>query len=225
MTKRMSERMPQRYCQTRRRERAKTLTEVGGEQVHAREVDANRQDLSDRHQHVPRLNLQRNLFVCVVVTCHTIEQDDQAATRVAHIEELGEDERGEGDGDDVDEFVLEQHDRQHHDHSALIHAATVRTSKYATLLLGRAREPLRDPEEEGFVAERPSFLQLFVQFRVQKHFRLVDVFVLCSHSDLDSVVNRREADQHEREDRHHCVERRIADLLKTAKLNNETARS
>jgi hypothetical protein len=40
-----------------------------------------------------------------------------------YIEKLGEDEGGEGDGDDVDEVVLEEDDRQNHDDAALVHTA------------------------------------------------------------------------------------------------------
>ena len=99
-----------------------------------RELDARRAYLREEHERVPSLDFHGD---------HEV---------------LGEDERGEGDADHVNEALLEEEDAAEHDDAALV-------------------EGLPRPHEEGLEREVAAHLQLAVELRELEGVHFRDVLV------------------------------------------------
>ena len=75
-----------------------------------------------------------------------------------HVQQLDQDERTEGDGDDVGEWVVEEDDCAKHDDGAL-------------------EDGLEHPDEEGFCVERTTELKSFVEGRKFHNRIYVDILI------------------------------------------------
>ena len=95
-----------------------------------------------------------------------------------HHGQLSQDERGEADGHDVQEVLLEQEQRPEHDHPALVNGD-------------------QDPDEEGLVGQTPALSELLVELGIGHGHLARDVPVEAQREHGQLRVDRGVADHQE----------------------------